>query len=412
MSTTQISPETDTAAHTLDGHNIQSGEFTPHQLTVDMQSPELGAIPDRKKPWLDLPGFILHMKETGHRIHLLFIHKRHAQHSQSIHATPAGPDTTRSSNIQTKPTIHSPVYSSSRPRMAFMAETKEQENPNRERSDLNLSQHCQTTPSTTRVEGPGSQLNVETHVEPDNNYASTSAARPYLYPDISNDHPCYIPPPIRSDDDEWKSSAIVFKDGAGEVRGHKMFYDTASSDNWASEKLVKVYDLKPRLILPQDLHIYNTVNGNYTPTKYVEIWLKDDSRNIKEFTKVVFNITPSMEGLGLVGGTTFIQEHGIVIDPKRPRDAFVTVGRKADAGKKRNGWLKSSINANHQATAAQEAQNRLLEQARAERKLAQELASTSTARSTTTKSGTSQEQPAPFSQTSVSSSAKTNAAKI
>jgi hypothetical protein len=208
------------APDALIGRDIQSGDVRPHGVTVDIQSPGTGAIPEKKKPWIDLPGFIVYMKETRQKIHLQFFSKR-------------------------------------RPR------------------------------------------------------------------------PSHVPP----DDEGSELTAVVFKNGL-ETIGEKMLYDTGSSDNFVSEKLVDKYHLLRRPILPGDLTAYDTLNGPFTPTHYVEIELKDDSRNI-EFTKTVFNITKSQCKHGLVAGLVFIREHGVKLDPTSAREAYVTTRGEANAGKKR-----------------------------------------------------------------------------
>jgi hypothetical protein len=294
---TQTGFEMNAAPEALIGHDIQSGDVRPHGVTVDIQSPGTGAIPYKKKPWIDLPGFIVYMKETRQKIRLQFSSKR-------------------------------------RPR------------------------------------------------------------------------PSYVPP----DDKESELTAVVFKNGLGETIGEKMLYDTGSSDNFVSEKIVDKYKLPRRPILQGDLTAYDTLNGPFTPTHYVEIELKDDSRNI-EFTKTVFNVTKSQCRHGLVAGLAFMRQHGVKIDPTNAREAYVTTRGEANAGKKRTS-SNSRINANDNPPAAKEARENLLKQAAEDRKYAQNLASTSTARSTTMQSRNSQgEHLAASSRTSTSSSAKANPSK-
>lgn len=120
---------------------------------------------------------------------------------------------------------------------------------------------------------------------------------------------------------EFVSSAISVRDTTGKVKAVKIFYDVMSTDNWASEKFAEAFGFPKRPILPDDLNTYETLNGDYTPTHYIEIELQDKSRGMKEFAKMSLNVAPSMDGIGLVAGVDFMRKHCIRTDVTAHRDS-------------------------------------------------------------------------------------------
>lgn len=184
----------------------------------------------------------------------------------------------------------------------------------------------------SHIEGDDNELDVEHGPAPGINSSSAE-----------NEKEGYKPPETEARNVEYTSSAVLVKDVDGNPIPAKLLFDSGSSGNWASNAFVTKTGLLARLILPKDLKIYKTVNGDYTPTHYVEVELQDDFRNIKTPTKVSFNITPSMGGIGLVAGRPFMKEHRIILDPNGRHDGFVAIGRKASAGKLAAGQLSQSL---------------------------------------------------------------------
>jgi hypothetical protein len=137
----------------------------------------------------------------------------------------------------------------------------------------------------------------------------------------------------RTDSTEFVSSAIMIRCPNGEQDSAKMFYDTMSTDNIVSRKFVEKYGFIERPFHPDDLKVYDTLVGAFAPTHYVEIELKDTERDIKEFTKVSFNVAESMNGIGLLAGREFMIKHGVSLNAKEGPGAFVVTSREADEGK-------------------------------------------------------------------------------
>ena len=138
------------------------------------------------------------------------------------------------------------------------------------------------------------------------------------------------------DDDEFCTSAGMIQTPLGEHKPVKLFYDTGSSDPWASEAFVKKHGFELRSILPEDLIVYNVVGGTVViPRFYVEIEVQDEHHEVNEFTKVSFNIAKSMGGKTLLLGRTFMNTHGVMLDAsKEGPGLYVTTGRKASNGKR------------------------------------------------------------------------------
>lgn len=155
------------------------------------------------------------------------------------------------------------------------------------------------------------------------------------YSDTDRPSPTYIPPNPPSGCKEFTSSAVIIKAPSGDLEAMKPFYDTMSTDNWASEDFVKAFGFQKRPILPAHLKRYETVNGYFIPQHYIEIELKDKSRGINEFVGISLNVTPAMDGIGLIAGSDFMLKHRIKVNPTA-RDGYVTTNRKADAGKIQN----------------------------------------------------------------------------
>jgi hypothetical protein len=133
---------------------------------------------------------------------------------------------------------------------------------------------------------------------------------------------------------EFVSSAVLVRNPAGEQDSVKLYYDTMSTDNIASQKFVDKYGFKKRPILPEDLNVYDTPTGVvFAPTHYVEIELRDTERGIKDFIKASFNIAESMGGPGLLVGQGFMTEHSIELSAKEGRGVYVLTSRKASEGK-------------------------------------------------------------------------------
>jgi hypothetical protein len=144
----------------------------------------------------------------------------------------------------------------------------------------------------------------------------------------------YHPTPAKKDCDDFAFSAVLFKNSAGEQDSTKLFYDTGSENNIASEKFVEQHGLMRRPILPEHLKVYDTAAGVvFAPTHYVEVELRDSERGIKEFTKTSFNVAQSMKGPGLLVGREFMIYHGISLHANEGRGAYVLTSRKASDGK-------------------------------------------------------------------------------
>jgi len=203
----------------------------------------------------------------------------------------------------------------------------------------------------------------------------------------------YIPTAPKKDCDEFCSSAGLFKNGTGKIKSTKLFYDTGSTDPWASQKFADTHGLTVRDILPDDLKVYNTVHGDIIPTKYVEIDIRDDERGVTTFTKVSFNLTPFMDGVGVLLGRIFMNKHGIKLDAKQARGMYVATGRKA-------------------SDEAKAKQKRVVQDAARDAQRARDIVASSSASTTgtgTATTATSQAiDAAPSSRTNISSSDKSN----
>jgi hypothetical protein len=131
---------------------------------------------------------------------------------------------------------------------------------------------------------------------------------------------------------EWISSAMTMKDGQGVMHSVKGFFDTGSVDNLSTSKFASDHELKLRPIMPEDLMVYNTPNGDFTPLQYFEMYLKDPGRGIGDFVKVRFVVVKSLGGMGLVLGRTFMSQYCVKLDPTPGRDMYPVTSRKAGQG--------------------------------------------------------------------------------
>jgi hypothetical protein len=131
---------------------------------------------------------------------------------------------------------------------------------------------------------------------------------------------------------EWISSAMTMKDGQGVMHSVKGFFDTGSVDNLSTSKFASDHKLQLRPIIAEDLMVYNTPNGDFTPLQYFEMYLKDPGREIRDFVKVRFVVVKSLGGMGLVLGRTFMSQYCIKLDPTPGRDMYPVTSRKAGQG--------------------------------------------------------------------------------
>ncbi|KAF8865144.1 hypothetical protein BDZ45DRAFT_684660 [Acephala macrosclerotiorum] len=428
------------ANNPITSQEVVSGAVGPHEGAVDAQ--QLPARPDQStKPWSSFSNFLVFMRERARRIGLsisrekprrprrLFRRRRTSKRKEAASAPLFSSHTTeirRSQSLQ--PEIRSADANNKEehnvdteggivgksiplqdqngvrdiegamngPSNAFMAERLPQTATGvasgHSSPKLSQSPKAMSLKQTAdRNTGPRDSLEINIESGHSRIGSETSGSRTYSETDCLVKG--YVPRKAREDDYEFTCSAVMMKDGSGHFRAVKLFYDSMSTDNWASEAFVKAYRLKQRPIRPEDLKVYGTVGEEFTPTHYAEIELQDDSRGMKDFTKLIVNITPSMDGIGLIAGRIFMRKHEIKIDSSASRDNFVTTGRKA-------------------GLAAREAQRQLLEKAKEEYKLAKEL-SASTAGPSTQRSGISSEEKlmAPSSRTSTSSDVKSNVSK-
>lgn len=191
-----------------------------------------------------------------------------------------------------------------------------------------LEDEARVQPSYGRRQESVQQFAHEGHIEL--TYSSlTSSGRD----ELSND---YQPRPKTkelADSHEFVSSAVLIKCPTGEPDSAKLFYDTMSEDNIASQDFVDKYGFQQRPILLDDMKVYDTPSGvPFAPRFYVEIELKDTVRGIKDYTKASFNVAGSMGGVGLLAGRKFMLEHGIGLSAKEGPGAFVLTTRKPSEG--------------------------------------------------------------------------------
>ena len=138
---------------------------------------------------------------------------------------------------------------------------------------------------------------------------------------------------LRANPDKlWAWEAVMIKNGKGDLQSVKLFFDTGTHDNLASKNFAEGRKLELRLILPEDMQVYRTPNGSLYPTQYIELWLKDDIHGMQDFAKVRFIIVEDLGGIEMIAGSDFMEEHGIILDPTKPRGMFPAVAGKASAG--------------------------------------------------------------------------------
>ncbi|KAE8454015.1 hypothetical protein EG329_007791 [Mollisiaceae sp. DMI_Dod_QoI] len=416
------------ANHHIRSQEVVTGRIGPHDSAVETQPFTTG--PDTKqKPWYDLRSFQTFVQERAQRISLRFSRgkpywrRRRGQTVGSKTNTLDPPLSTRTSStpntrsqrrdsrifdefnqedvvgtkaetvgksvlVEAQTTSQNTEVARSGPSVAFMVERV----PRHEAPDL--SQVSKATSLKASTEGISStRTSLDTNFESGQSNISSELFDLRPYSETARQAGGYVPPIAGQNDDEFTSSAVMVKDKSDKLKAVKLFYDTMSTDNWASEAFVKACGFQPRPIRPDDLKVYKTIKGEFIPTHYVEMELKDEFRGMKDFTKLSLNVTPSMDGIGLIAGRAFMKEHHIVVDANARRDVFVTTSRKA--GPK-----------------DQERQRQLLKRAKEEYERGKELSSSTAGPSTRRSDILSAEKPLGLSsRTSTSSDIKSNVSK-
>lgn len=343
--------------HPIRSRDIVSGKIKAQDCTVAVEAGGHRQA-DNQKPWVDFRSIWIYVKKRRQRIGVLFRRKSrrrplllegvdcttpHPSRSSVVHSRPNGIRNFGSTSIDTSlipaATLASNQNDNSQlekenaevdvtvPLTALMIRRREQK---KKGAAVEKLPERKTVKSNSGDEPLFSDANVGSRHANMQSGMSQHRSRSETEHFASG----YIPPKPPRGCKEFTSSAVMIKPPSGNPEAMKLFYDSMSTDNWASEDFVKTFGLQKRPILPDDLCTYETVKGDYTPRYYIEILLQDKSRGMKDFATMSCNVTPAMDGIGLVAGSEFMREHRIKSrDVTDHRDIYVTTGRKADAGK-------------------------------------------------------------------------------
>lgn len=145
------------------------------------------------------------------------------------------------------------------------------------------------------------------------------------------DMPDYFSP-LTIQSSEFCTSAVTIKDGQGVEHAEKLLYDTGSVVNLSTTKFASAHRLKQRPIRVDDVVVYDIPDGSIAPTHYMEMEMKDPKRGINDFVRVRFILVATLGGLGLLLGTGFIHQYGIVLDPKQGSGTYPVTARTPGPG--------------------------------------------------------------------------------
>ncbi|KUJ15789.1 uncharacterized protein LY89DRAFT_670333 [Mollisia scopiformis] len=410
---------------------VVSGALGPLETAVDAQP--FTTIPSgTERPWYDLRTFLNVIRERAERIGLRFSRgkPRRPRRPRWLGGTKQGITVTTSTPEANSPRrlrrrgresqIHDQSYerhstndsadiierpipvqaqggdpsnevSVSRLSAVFMTEDEARERAGVEVRRLSLGHPELFQPSSSKPIADndiGIGTSPYVYIEPNQVDGGDETTLSRRYSETEHPSGGYAPPHVRHDDhddDEFVSSAVMVKDRTGNSKAVKMFYDTMTAVNWVSECFASTFGLELRPILREDLKVYKTINATFIPRHYVELQLQNESLGMEGFTTLRCNVTPSMDGIGLMAGRQFMKEYRVIVDANARRDIFVTTSSKANA-------------------AQCEARKQHLEQSKKEYEKAKEL-SASTAGPSTQQSAASTHEPlAPSSRTSTHAS--------
>jgi hypothetical protein len=129
----------------------------------------------------------------------------------------------------------------------------------------------------------------------------------------------------------WIGAAEV-KAPQGESRALKIFYDSGSTDNMITKALAIACGFELRLILPDDLRLYEGVNSKFIPRYYVELELRDEEHGIKEYTRASFYVADTLGCWSLLAGRTFMYRHNLGLASLGSAHSLVLTAKAASKG--------------------------------------------------------------------------------
>ncbi|KAF4631015.1 hypothetical protein G7Y89_g7120 [Cudoniella acicularis] len=195
--------------------------------------------------------------------------------------------------------------------------------------------HQETPPSSPVADiGPNSEEHPEAHeISKKSELAPFAAGRAKVA--VAASH--YTPTPLVDQSLEPWIGAAVIKNPAGGQISNKLFYDTGSTDNMVTQKFVDTYKIPLRPVLPDDLKVFEFAGKyEFIPRHYIELELKGDEHEIREFTKVSFYVVTGIGPWTLLVGRDFMHKHGLGLSSlKRSAGALVLAERPASKSTKR-----------------------------------------------------------------------------
>jgi hypothetical protein len=129
----------------------------------------------------------------------------------------------------------------------------------------------------------------------------------------------------------WIGAADV-RAPRGESKALTIFYDSGSTDNMITKKLAEACGFELRLILPDDLRIYEGANSKFIPKYYVELELRDEGRGIKEYSRASFYVADTLGCWELLAGSTFMYRHNLGLASLRHTQSLVLTAKSASKG--------------------------------------------------------------------------------
>jgi hypothetical protein len=144
------------------------------------------------------------------------------------------------------------------------------------------------------------------------------------------------------------TSAISMRDHMGNFFGSEtVLYDTGSPDNIVTQKIIERYEIPVRPLFGKDVRVYETLGGTiFAATHYMEIEIKDDGNNIREFEKVYFYVVKSMGEWDCILGRKFMNAHNFNLTASSGPRCAVLVLTKKKASKGRIIWNFGWMSAN------------------------------------------------------------------